>query len=828
MSVRFGAKRPAIFKADKLDGWEYTGDLPANTVERVVINEDVSCPDFHETISAGGEIMEPSRCVRLLVGTTVVVGLLAATAPVSGAAEAALEVLECFRGRGDFDEALQYLEQMRDSSAASEEFKRRIDYEAGVTLISAARAAPDTSVRQRKFDQARARFRNFIDQHPGDPSISSAKMQMANLLVEQGRTEAALAERPDRPAEEKRKLEEAARGLYREAEKVFRELEELAVAKHREFPKFIDPKQGELLEQRDLVRRDLLQARLALATITYEIGMTYAPGSEQHKQTLTAAAEQYNLFYEKYSSRLGGLYARMWKGRCYKELGETGKAFDAFEDLLSQPDEPQAFRLLKNKAAALALETALLPKAKKYKEAVALYKAWEETARPDEGTSAEGLAIKFLSAEAALKYAGTLKEDDPDQAGLRRQTLQLGYRLFRQVARSSGQYQKEAKARLAEKPADLPDEPALPKDQPGGVEVLTDAKLAAMDSPPRLRRGRSPGSETAVALALKWLADHQMADGGWSFDHTQAPKCRGACRNPGKLTGVGNAATAMALLPFLGVGQTHKSGKYKSTVKGGLDFLVNQIEFSAKGGDFSEAGGGMYSHGLAATALCKAYAMTHDKGLHKPAQAAINFIAHAQDPVSGGWRYEPEQKCDIAVFGLQIAALKSGHMAYLRVPPETVKKAAEYLDGVQANGGANYGYKDPGTGPATTAVGLLCRMYLGWKKDNPALTRGLEWLSKRGPSEDHMYYNFYATEVMQLWGGEHWKKWNGAIREQLVDSQSTKGHEAGSWYFGAGTDPGAERGGRLYSTSMAAYILEVYYRRPRWRPPASEDDFPID
>ena len=62
--------------------------------------------------------------------------------------------------------------------------------------------------------------------------------------------------------------------------------------------------------------------------------------------------------------------------------------------------------------------------------------------------------------------------------------------------------------------------------------------------------GPNEASEKAVARALKWLANHQLADGGWSFNHASCEACRGACRNPGRLEGARNAATALALLPF--------------------------------------------------------------------------------------------------------------------------------------------------------------------------------------------------------------------------------------------------------------------------------------
>jgi len=341
------------------------------------------------------------------------------------------------------------------------------------------------------------------------------------------------------------------------------------------------------------------------------------------------------------------------------------------------------------------------------------------------------------------------------------------------------------------------------------------------------RYGGNDASEAAVQAALKWLAAHQFRDGGWSFAHQLAPSCQGQCRNPGKEAEARLGATALALLPFLGAGQTHKEGKYRDTVQRGFYFLTGHMKFEPgkPGGSlFDKKGGRMYSHGLGAIAMCELFAMTHDKNFHAPAQAVIDFICYAQDPVGGGWRYQPRQKGDTSVVGWQIMALKSGHMAYLQVPPVTIQKAYRYLDSVQANSGANYGYTGPGEGPATTAIGLLCRMYLGWKKDNPALQRGVKWLSAQGPSKTNMYYNYYATQVLRHWEGEEWKKWNSVMRDQLVNSQAKKGHETGSWYVGGGH---GDRGGRLYTTAMATMILEVYYRHmPIYGAQSVEEEFP--
>ncbi len=336
------------------------------------------------------------------------------------------------------------------------------------------------------------------------------------------------------------------------------------------------------------------------------------------------------------------------------------------------------------------------------------------------------------------------------------------------------------------------------------------------------RRETTVRCEGSVATALAWLAEHQLPDGGWSFDH-RAGRCQGRCSHHGSETTSRNGATALALLPFLGAGQTHKQGRYKEHVRRGLFYLTNRMKAD---GSFHEPGGRMYSHGLVAIALCEAHAMTHDKQLMRPAQKSIDFIVSAQDPVGGGWRYAPKQAGDTSVVGWQLMALKSGHMAYLRVPPETVKGAARFLDSVQRDSGARYGYTAPGVGRGTTAVGLLCRMYLGWRHDHAALERGVRFLDEIGPSDGNIYYNYYATQVMHHYGGASWMKWNTVMREQLVDSQSKAGHTKGSWYING--DMGSQRGGRLYCTAMATMILEVYYRHmPIYNRQAAEEDFPL-
>jgi hypothetical protein len=174
-------------------------------------------------------------------------------------------------------------------------------------------------------------------------------------------------------------------------------------------------------------------------------------------------------------------------------------------------------------------------------------------------------------------------------------------------------------------------------------------------------------------------------------------------------------------------------------------------------------------------------------------------------------------------------ALKSASMGYhTSVPRQTLLRCYGFLDRVQLEDGARYRYMigRPQQSPATTAIGLLCRMYLGWKKDNPGLARGVEQLSKRGPStgaQADMYFNYYATQVMRHWDGEQWEKWNEEMRDFLIESQAKRGAETGSWHF---DEHHGNIGGRLYTTSMATMTLEVYYRHlPLYQKSSTEAEF---
>ncbi|MFL5242128.1 MAG: hypothetical protein ACJ8FY_08465 [Gemmataceae bacterium] len=323
--------------------------------------------------------------------------------------------------------------------------------------------------------------------------------------------------------------------------------------------------------------------------------------------------------------------------------------------------------------------------------------------------------------------------------------------------------------------------------------------------------GGTMRSEEAVAQGLEWLAQHQYHRknrGLWATDtFNQAGQCN--CANPGEKHDI--AGTALGLLPFLGAGETHRSGKYKEVVERGLKYLLSKQK---KDGNYDDNN---YENALATIAVCEACALARDRDLARSAQAAVLYIATTQN-ADGSWGYGKGSAGDLSVTGWQFSALKSAVYAGLRVPKGVIARTSNFLDKVADSSGLGYGYNSPSAVRTTSATGLLCREYLGWGPDNARLTKGINNLlqSANFPTRESpsLYFVCYTTQVMHHLGDKPWETWNRAFRDLLIDLQdqgkiSALEHQKGSW----APSPGEydKQGGRLLYTSLALITLETYY-----------------
>lgn len=338
------------------------------------------------------------------------------------------------------------------------------------------------------------------------------------------------------------------------------------------------------------------------------------------------------------------------------------------------------------------------------------------------------------------------------------------------------------------------------------IGMALDGREAGMKKTLLAAYGGNETTEEAVRLGLEWLQRNQKRDGSWSLV--------GPYQDGGHFENQ-NAATAMALLAFQGAGHTHQKGAFSRPIGRGWDFLLRQ---QGKDGNFIPADvpphHQLYTHAQATIALCELYGMTKDSRYRDAAQKAIDFCADAQSD-NGGWRYEPKREGDTSVTGWFVMALQSALMAGLEVPPQTLANISGFLDKVSLDGGRRYKYR-PETSQETMALcaeGLLCRQYLGWKQDDPRLVDGINRLVANpiDYSDENVYYWYYATQATHHMEGSAWERWNRVMKEKVPAAQVKDGPERGSWPPD-NDEWGARGAGRLYTTCLPIYMLEVYYR----------------
>jgi hypothetical protein len=377
-----------------------------------------------------------------------------------------------------------------------------------------------------------------------------------------------------------------------------------------------------------------------------------------------------------------------------------------------------------------------------------------------------------------------------------------------------------------------------PRREVGGPVTPAGDKIAAVESfSRRVMRTQGgaaptpagqvgPATEEAIEKGLAYLAGIQNEDGSWSLQGLGEEV----------LLHSDSAATGLCLLAFQGAGYTHRQHQYADTVSRGLQFLLQNQRTNGdlfrRENQISNRNVAFYSHGIAALALCEAYGMTQDPELKEPAQLALRYIVDTQHYQRGGWRYTPQISSDTSVSGWMMMSLKSGELSGLEVPQDTYDGIDRWLEIAQSPERPDrYRYNPfaPDTPtqrhgriptPTMTAVGMLMRMYSGWRRDRDEMKSAADYLlgfppqmGTAGSPQRDTYYWYYATQVMFHMGGDHWKRWNQYLNPLLLQSQIRSGPEMGSWDpLKPVPDRWSPHAGRLYVTAMNLLNLEVFYR----------------
>jgi len=328
------------------------------------------------------------------------------------------------------------------------------------------------------------------------------------------------------------------------------------------------------------------------------------------------------------------------------------------------------------------------------------------------------------------------------------------------------------------------------------------------------RRGGSPEAEAAVQAGLRWLAEAQSDDGRWEAALYGAGRERhiGGTDRQGAGATADTGMTGLALLAFLGSGNTQTTGKYRENVRRGLEFLLRTQRSDGSLAGNARIYEAMYCHGMAAFALSEAAAMTRDERLKPAVSRAVTFIVASQHPATGGWRYQPGDPGDTSQLGWQIMALRSAELAGTPIPDRTRDGIQRFLISVssgQHGGLASYRAGERAT-RTMTAEALASRQFMRLAAQDSS-REAADFIVQElpGGGEVNLYYWYYATLSMYQLQDEHWERWNAALQKSLIASQLKAGDQAGSW---DNDTVWGSYGGRVYMTALSTLCLEVYYR----------------
>ncbi|MHB1034259.1 MAG: hypothetical protein ACYC35_22215 [Pirellulales bacterium] len=391
--------------------------------------------------------MQDRHRLRLLVAALIAACGMGLSTRSSVGKEPVREFLDGLRQRELFDETLAYLAHLRTSGMVSDELRKTLPYEEGVTLVEGARTIQDVPTRIAQLEAGRKLLQEFLTAQPDHALAAQATTQLASVLLERGRSKAELAALPSQAARKAQLMGEA-RALFGEAKKVFADAEARHLAVVQKFAQSIDKNDPVMPAARDQARGNLVESRLLQATVTYETAKTYPAGGVDSKRLLGEAADTYGKLFEKYKEYPVGVFARWWQGRCFQDLDETKKALECYSELLALPDQPPVFRQVKIKSMRLALECwteAKDPKDRNLVEAVNRGTAWLKQATGAEAQGPDGLAIRYRTADALSRVAEATKKKSPAKYKEYRADV---VRHLVVVSRTPGEFQKAAKAKL--------------------------------------------------------------------------------------------------------------------------------------------------------------------------------------------------------------------------------------------------------------------------------------------------------------------------------------------------------------------------------------------
>jgi len=289
-----------------------------------------------------------------------------------------------------------------------------------------------------------------------------------------------------------------------------------------------------------------------------------------------------------------------------------------------------------------------------------------------------------------------------------------------------------------------------------------------------------------------------------------------------RFSGAGVGVAGLAGLALMAAGNQPGRGRYGNHVSKALDYVLKAGSSGAPGflasSDAQNATrypgqqSAMYSHGFGCLFLAEVSGMLPDPARQKKVkqmlEQAVAYTIDAQN-AEGGWRYDKRpQLADVSVTVAQMMALRAAKNAGVFVRKSVVDKGAQFIRDCQTpDGGFSY-FKGQGQSAFARSAAAIVGLYSAGVYEGKEIDRGLRYLQqflpirqfgfREIPPQHYYYGHYYAALAMWTAGGDNWRAWFPAVRDELLARARGVG---GTW-----TD---NFYGNAYATAMSLIVLQL-------------------
>jgi len=345
------------------------------------------------------------------------------------------EFLTGLRAKGYHDYAIFYLEELESKPNLPKEIKDLIPYEKAMTYLNAASRGGRPQERNKQLDQALIELANFVKSSPRHPKAAEAETERGSILLNKARVEIWQINSPSEAANKAIHQKEA-RALISQARKIFQAAHDKHKAAYSKFPKFIPDTEKAQKEARQDAEINYIRAQLDLAMCTYEEAQTYDQKDAKRKTLSYEAAKQFDEIHQKYRTQVGGLYAKLWQGKCFEEQEELGKALGIYNSILDNEGKSSTMKQLQEQATHFRLICLNHEQRNDHQLVVQEANDWLSKNRNRRGTPV-WLGINWELAKAQEQLGLQRTADEDEKKNQFRQALQT----LRSVNQYGGQYQ---------------------------------------------------------------------------------------------------------------------------------------------------------------------------------------------------------------------------------------------------------------------------------------------------------------------------------------------------------------------------------------------------